>query len=632
MTAERPTLPDRDVEHRLALEGELLETFLALVPDAAIVVDGDGRIRSLNEQALELFGYEAHDLIGERVEMLVPERFRHRHRQYREEYAEHPRARAMGAGQDLTGRRADGSEVAVDISLAPIGLMDHPLVVAGIRDATERRAATAAQAQLAAIVESSRDGIVAMTLTGIVASWNAGAEGLLGYAAADIVGTHISRLIPASQTEVFEELLSATLEGRVPNPRDTEWQAADGKLLPIALSMSPLRDAGDERIGFSVSFRDITERKLAEREAARLLAEVRKQERWQAANAEIRLGVLSGASLEHTLEVVCTRACELIEVDAGVVVLLGPPPTLAAGSARTAHLAGWLDALPAPLVGLIEAGEPRVASEPLDLDEAMVDVVGERPLVAPIIAGGSPVGALLLQAPLEPATSPQPLVVAESLANQAALAVELGRARHDAERLLLSEDRERIARDLHDVVIQRLFASGMSLQAALSTIGDERAAERVSKVVDSLDATISEIRTAIFALGSVTGDGRVRADVIAEVRRAAEQLGFLPRVRFEGPVDSAIAVETAAHVLAVLTEALSNVVRHAHARTVEVSLAVGSEVVLVVADDGVGLGAPDRQSGLANMRRRAEDLGGNLELDSTPDGGTRVTWRVPVRR
>jgi signal transduction histidine kinase len=181
-------------------------------------------------------------------------------------------------------------------------------------------------------------------------------------------------------------------------------------------------------------------------------------------------------------------------------------------------------------------------------------------------------------------------------------------------------------------VIQRLFASGMSLQAALSTIGDQRAAERVSKVVDSLDATISEIRTAIFALGSVTGDGRVRADVIAEARRAAEQLGYLPRVRFEGPVDSAIAVETAAHVLAVLTEALSNVVRHAHARTVEVSLSVGTEVVLVVSDDGVGLGTPDRQSGLANMRQRAEALGGSLELVSAPDGGTRVTWRVPARR
>jgi PAS domain S-box-containing protein len=621
------------VENMPALVGELLETFLRLMPDAAIVVDGEGRIISMNDQATELFGYGPGELAGERIERLVPERFRHRHRQYRDDYAKHPRARAMGAGQDLTGRRADGSEVAIDISLAPIGLMDRPLVVAAIRDATERRAATAAQAQLAAIVESSRDGIVAMTMTGIIASWNAGAERLLGHTADAIVGTHISRLIPETSTEAFEELLSGTLEGRPLDPRDTEWQAADGHSLPIALSMSPLWGPGNERIGFSVSIRDITERKLAEREAARLLDEVRTQERWQAANAEIRLGVLSDLPLERTLDVVCERACDLLEADAAVIVLSGPPPAVAAGSRRTRHLVGALDEdLPDRAVERLGTGTAQLDLASHGLPAPLADGVGPAALVSPIIAGGSVAGALIVRAPLDPSASPSPLTVAESLANQAALAVELGRARRDAERVLLSEDRERIARDLHDVVIQRLFASGMSLQAALSLIADERAFERVSKVVDSLDATIREIRTAIFALGAVTGDGRVRADVLALARQAAEQLGFAPRVRFDGPVDSAIAVETAAHVLAVLSEALSNTVRHAGARTVEVALSAGPEVVLVVSDDGIGAGTPERESGLANMRRRASDLGGSFTMDSPGGRGTRVTWRVPAHR
>jgi PAS domain S-box-containing protein len=602
---------------------ELLEMFLALVPDAAIVVDEDGGIVSTNEQASELFGYAHGDLLGQRIDVLVPERFRHRHRSRQEAYAKHPAARAMGAGQDLTGRRSDGSEFAVDISLAPIGLMARPLVVAAVRDATARRAATAAQARLAAIVESSLDGIVAMGTTGGVMSWNAGAERLLGYAAEEIVGSHISRLIPPEATEVFEMLLAHSLEGARVVAVDTEWQAADGRLIPIALALSPLLGPGSEQAGFSVSMRDITERKRAE-------AELRRQERWQAATAEIRLAVLSAESLETTLNLVCDRVCDLIDAQAAVVVITGETPVLAGASSRLSDAVGTaLGPLPAPLSDAIARGVSYLALEPLEFIAQIDPTIGSITSVSVIVVGGKPAGALVASAPCDPTSTPPPGVIVDSLADQAALAIELDRARRDAERLLLAEDRDRIARDLHDVVIQRLFASGMGLQGVVSLITNERAAARVASIVDQLDATISEIRTAIFALGD-RGDGRVRADVLAITRRAAEQLGFQPSVRFQGAVDNTIPIETGAHVVAVLSEALSNVVRHAQANAVQVSLAAGDEVVLVVEDDGVGIGPTDRSSGLANMRRRAERLGGSMTVDTAPGAGTRLEWRAPL--
>jgi signal transduction histidine kinase len=260
------------------------------------------------------------------------------------------------------------------------------------------------------------------------------------------------------------------------------------------------------------------------------------------------------------------------------------------------------------------------------------DPLEQRPVIAaPVVAGPDSDGVLVVWGAAE-VGPPDSLAVLQSLAEQVGLALELATARADQDRLLIAEDRERIARDLHDVVIQRLFASGMTLQATLPLLGDDRAAERVSGVVDDLDRIISEIRTAIFALHQ-PGDAALRADLLRVAEEAAAQLGFTPRVRFEGPVESTIPLEIAAHLIAVAREALSNVARHARARHVDVLLsAVGGEALLSVADDGVGMSGATRRSGLANLRGRAEALGGELAIDSPEGGGTRVEWRVPLRR
>ena len=229
---------------------ELLAPFLALVPDAAVVVDHRGEIVLVNEQALALFGYSDAELIGRPLEILVPERFRHNHREHRAHYAMAPRTRSMGATLDLWGRRRDAGEFPVDISLAPIDA-GEPLVVAAIRDVTERQMATAAMAQLAAIVQSSQDATLSVTLGGQITTWNPGAEGLFGHSAAEAIGRHISFLVPEEASEELEELLAAALAGETTAPRDTRWLRHDGSHVDVALSVSPLRDSVDRTFGFS---------------------------------------------------------------------------------------------------------------------------------------------------------------------------------------------------------------------------------------------------------------------------------------------------------------------------------------------------------------------------------------------
>ena len=225
--------------------------------------------------------------------------------------------------------------------------------------------------------------------------------------------------------------------------------------------------------------------------------------------------------------------------------------------------------------------------------------------------------------------------VAESFAAQAAVNIVLAEARLERERLSIYEDRDRIARDLHDLVIQRLFATGMQLQGATRHAdlpADVR--DRISRAVDDLDETIREIRQTIFALHEpvdATSDS-LRARVLREATQSGALLGFEPAVRFVGAVDTLTGPPLSDHLIAVLREALANAAKHAQARHVDVIVeADARSLLLVVTDDGVGLTGAGRRSGLANMTSRAADLGGECTLQRVSDeGGTRLTWRVPI--
>jgi signal transduction histidine kinase len=214
-------------------------------------------------------------------------------------------------------------------------------------------------------------------------------------------------------------------------------------------------------------------------------------------------------------------------------------------------------------------------------------------------------------------------------AEQAALALHVAQSRQDEQRLALLEDRDRIARDLHDLVIQRLFAVGLGLQGLARRPDPEGMGERLGHAVEDLDTTIRDIRRTIFALGAMDTVTDVRVAVAEVADRAARTLKFRPELRFEGPLQSRVGDDLAPELLAVLTEALSNVARHAHATTCEVAISVAHGVLLCVTDDGGGMPSDVAESGLANMRRRAERRGGHVTITSTPGGGTSLVWWVP---
>ncbi len=220
-----------------------------------------------------------------------------------------------------------------------------------------------------------------------------------------------------------------------------------------------------------------------------------------------------------------------------------------------------------------------------------------------------------------------------TFADQAVLAIDRAQAIAEREEYALTSDRERIARDLHDVVIQRIFATGLQLQAVATLVaGNEKVVERIDRATEDLDATIKAIRGTIFELQHTGSSSSLRQEIRTVVHEYAGALGFTPRITTTGPVDSAIGPELADQLLAVLREAVSNVARHARASSAEVRVEVGeSEVTLLVVDDGVGIPAElSRESGLRNSRRRARSLAGSLELLPLEPAGTCFRWVVPL--
>jgi signal transduction histidine kinase len=226
--------------------------------------------------------------------------------------------------------------------------------------------------------------------------------------------------------------------------------------------------------------------------------------------------------------------------------------------------------------------------------------------------------------------------VVASFAAQAAIALELAARRADAEQLSVFEDRDRIARDLHDLVIQRLYATGMSLEGTMPLITRREVADRIRNAVDAMDDTIRDIRGTIFALQARgrRDEPRLRSDIVALVDEMTDMLGFAPALRLGSGLDSRATAELSEQLLAVLREALSNAARHSGATRVDVTVDgdahAGGMVTVLVRDNGSGIPRGTRRSGLTNLADRAEKLGGELRLSPADGGGTRLEWRVPV--
>ncbi len=329
-----------------------------------------------------------------------------------------------------------------------------------------------AEARLAAIVQFSDDAMFSMTPSGVIQTWNPGAERLLGYREAEIVGTGADVLVPQDMADEFGAAVAVLEAGDRSAAFDTRRRRKDGTLVDVAVTLSAMRDQNGALIGLSAVLTDIT-------------------------------GLLRAQA---------------------------------------------------------ELAEARATSEVL-------------------------------------------------------------------------ADRERMARDLHDRVIQRIFGAALTLQGSLSLASHPQLASRIQAVIRELDLSIAETRASIFTLQRSTRDQlSLRAELLDVVSGAARGLGFTPTVSFFGPVDSVVPAEIGAQVLAVAREALSNMTRHAQATAAEVSLSADSGLTLEVTDNGCGIGATTRRSGLRNLRERAAGLGGTFEVRSEPGAGTALVWRVPLPR
>ncbi|MFB6520445.1 GAF domain-containing protein [Streptomyces sp. NPDC056401] len=381
-------------------------------------------------------------------------------------------------------------------------------------------------------------------------------------------------------------------------------------------------------------------------ENARLFEEVRLRERWLGASSDITSSLLSGAPEDEVLEGMLDRAKDITGADMGVFYLIGPTGELrgsiALGYAAEAHRGIVLPSATGTLAEAALARDGLVVVADVEADPR-VTVQPERwtgfgPAVAVTVGTKERLSGILVLARRRGRTGFATAEVASlpGFANQAALALELADRRHDAEQMSMLEDHDRIARDLHDLAIQRLFATGMTLQSAQRFVDHPEAAERLTRAVDDLDATIKIIRSTIFGLRDRTAGGptpKLRSRTVQAVDAAAEGLGFAPALRMEGLIDTDVPPAVADEVLAVLGEALTNVTRHAEATRAEVSVVAGGGVVTVtVTDDGVGLSEGGRRSGLRNLAERAERLGGRMEV--APRGangpGTCLEWWVPL--
>lgn len=485
------------------MEAHLYE-LLQASQNAVFVVDSAGVILFASAAVRELFDYEPEDVVGKPIEILVPERFRAVHQRHRQAFVDEGASRAMGLGLELTGRRRDGTEFAIDVGLSPFLAGTERVVGAFVRDASDR---LRQEARLRAVNEITQ------------------------------------RLLAGEKTEATLTLVAHRARGLV-----------DGALAWV-VTPSP-RD-------------------------------------------ELIVSAADGESAEAVI---------------GVRI---SPDTSISKRAMTLRTSILVDDL---------SVEPAVPAE--------IRALGFGPgLYCPLSADERVLGALVVARPRGATDfTSSDIALVEVFANSAVVALTLGEDRLELEQLQVTAEHERIGRDLHDTVIQRLFALGMSLQS-VERLASGPVAERIETVVDGLDEVIRDIRETIFRLERPTvAQSGLRAEVDEVVAGAAEQLGFIPRVGFQGPVDTATSSQLTPHVVAVLTEALSNIVRHASASAVEVIIAAEDGTLLVsVADDGVGpREGRSAGNGLRNISERAQSLKGSVSITPRKPTGTLVEWRVPT--
>ena len=377
-------------------------------------------------------------------------------------------------------------------------------------------------------------------------------------------------------------------------------------------------------------------------ENARLRAEARRHEQWQRATAEVTQQLLAADEPRDVLALVAQHALEISEGD---VVTLGLPN--AAGDHIVVTNAVGYDAekvlgintpVNSSISGLVMATGRRLEVPDFGTDERVAWPVRRLTRLGPAVAvplgvPGDVRGVMITarQAGAQP-MPPSAVQMVAMFAVQAGIGLKLAEHRRDAQRIALLADRDRIARDLHDLVIQRLFATGMSLEGGMPLLPDGDVADRVRRAVDELDGTIKDIRSTIYTLQArdEAAQPGLHARILEVVQEMTAALGFAPWLRIDGQLDTRVPERMAEDLLAVIREGLSNAARHACASQVDVVVMAAGDLTISVQDDGVGIPPGLGWSGLANLTKRSAELGGALAVRTPEGGGTQLEWRVPL--
>lgn len=377
---------------------------------------------------------------------------------------------------------------------------------------------------------------------------------------------------------------------------------------------------------------------------ARLFDRVRSIARWTEASRAITTGVLSGVDLQaRPLHLIADRACELTQAEQVIVLVpsdadlpVDDVDTLVVSAAVGLHaddVLGQRVPVDGSTTGAVfRSGRP-VITEVFGHPIQVFTDFGQRPaIVMPLRSEHTVLGVIAVaRSSDQPPFDAEHLSLMSDFADHAVVALTLASALEHARYLTVLADRDRIAHDLHDHVIQRLFAAGMDLQGTIARSRSSEITSRLNRTVSDLQTTIEDIRTTVFELHS-SGTERIgfRQRIQAAVADLTENRALVTTLRISGPM-SVIGDDLAGHAESVILEAVSNAVRHSGASHLTVEVAVADELDIIVTDDGCGISADNRRrSGLANMASRAEQIGGHCHLATPPGGGTEVYWTVPL--
>ena len=628
----------RDVSARIEAESEheMVRQSLDAIQDAVFMFHPESlEFVHVNEGAVRQVGYSRDELIGGMTAVDLKPAFTDE--SFREFLAPLIDDRERVLVVSTVHRRKDGTTVPVEINLQYPRTTVQPerTVVTVVRDITDR---VAAEHTLRESEQAFRaafdDAPVAMAITDLseygrreIMQVNRELNALLGYDGTELVGQFLDDLThPDDRSRSSAGAEKVLADASSVYATEKRYLTSDGREVWTQMSMAKLLAGTDDTIGL-IHIVDISRRIDAEQERDR-------REHTLAALAALRRATLNEEPVTLILEQLLVASRQVLEAEHAV---MATPDEGGALYCRAMSSGSLPDQSGQPLkddatgLEVYRNRTPRLV-EHLGAESNVFDGAGSAQseigpaVVVPLLAGDLTEGVMVVaRSRGESAFTDRDMEIASSLAAEAAVTFQLTRARSDKRRLILVEDRERIARDLHDLVIQRLFATGMRLQAGIGS--PERLTERANETVHDLDETIGVIRDSIFQLRSQ------QLTLDQEIRQLVDNRRAVGRDRLELSISgdaNQIPGGVAEHLLAALNEMLSNVSRHAQASKAVVEIEVTDRVIVTVTDDGIGM-ASGRSSGqgLHNIQQRAEDLGGNLSLTSSA-GGTTARWRVPL--